>query len=377
VLEQTTVRDMTDEGFEMSTCSLSCWENIIESSPDAIVAIRKGGEIIIFNAAAERLLGYQKSEVIDAMNIVDICPLLTVKTIMRDLRSDDYGGPGVMEKREVPLVDKRGEEIPVSISAAILYEDGREVGSVGFFTDLREKKRLERQLLRSEKLSSLGKLAAGIAHEINQPLTGVLTFSHLLLEAAEVGAVGRKHLELIARETARIKDIVQGILNFSRETPLSMRPMRIENVLDEMLEIVVYQDRFRGIELVRDFGEEVPEVVVDRSRLEQVFINIVFNAIEAMDGTGALTIRTRHRDGRVDVELVDSGPGIPDSIIDRIFDPFFTTKHSAERMGMGLGLAISYGIVKSHGGDLLVSSAPGRGTTFTVRLPAAGPAASG
>jgi PAS domain S-box-containing protein len=145
-------------------------ENIIENSPDATVCIRKGGAIIIFNSAAERLLGYQKEEVVGNMNIVQIYPTGVARKIMKDLKSGDFGGPDILQKRQVSLVDKQGHEIPVYISAAVLYENGIEAGSVGIFTDLREKIKLEKQLLRSEKLSSLGKLSAGIAHEINQPL---------------------------------------------------------------------------------------------------------------------------------------------------------------------------------------------------------------
>ncbi len=189
-------------------------ENIIENSPDAIVCVRKGGEIIIFNSAAEKLLNYRKSEVIGKMNIGKVYPPEVAKQIMRDLRSSDYGGAGFVQKREVNLLDRHGNAIPVYISAAIIYEEGREAGSMGVFTDLRERKELEKQLLRSEKLSSLGKLSAGIAHEINQPLTGVLTFAHLLKKKFQDDEETRRDLEVIIRETTRIKGIVQGVSGF-------------------------------------------------------------------------------------------------------------------------------------------------------------------
>ncbi len=169
-------------------------ENIIENSPDSIVCVKKGGEIVIFNSVAEKLLGYQKNNVIGKMNIVQLYPPGVAKQIMKDIRSKEFGGPGILQKREVNLLDKDSQAIPVYISASILYEDGMEAGSVGIFTDLREKRKLEKQLLRSEKLSSLGKLSAGIAHEINQPLTGVLTFGHLLLKKFKNEEVTRKDL---------------------------------------------------------------------------------------------------------------------------------------------------------------------------------------
>jgi two-component system, NtrC family, sensor kinase len=344
-------------------------ENIIENCPDALVCIRKGGEIIIFNSAAEKLLGYKKHEVIGKMNIVSIYPPGGAKQIMKLMRSKDPGGPGILQKREAALIDKWGREIPVSISAAILYDSGQESGSVGVFTDIREKLKLEKQLLRSEKLSSLGKLSAGIAHEINQPLTGVLTFAHLLLRKYKADERTRKDLETIVRETTRIRGIVQGILDFARETRMQKKPYRIEKVLDQTLEIIIHQQRFFGISLEKDYDPSIPEIVVDSNLMEQVFMNIILNALDAMNGTGTLRVTTRLRDQWAEVSFQDSGHGMPEEVLDKIFDPFFTTKDSTEGMGMGLGLAVSYGIVRSHNGDIQVTSKPGEGTTFTLRLP--------
>jgi PAS domain S-box-containing protein len=344
-------------------------ENLIENSPDAIVGVRKGGQIVIFNSASERLLGYRKDEVIGKMNIVDAYRPGVAKQIMKDLRSNDFGGRGVLQKRELILLAKDGEEIPVYISAAILYDEGKEAGSVGIFTDLREKQQLEQQLMRSEKLSSLGKLAAGIAHEINQPLTGVLTFAHLLLRKFKEEPKTRKDLEIIVRETTRIKGIVQGILDFAREMPMQKQSRKIEEILDQTLEIIIHQQRFFGIDLKKDYEPDVPEVVVDSNLMEQVFMNMILNALDAMHGTGTLTVRIRHKAPWVEVDVEDTGKGMPPEILDKIFDPFFTTKDSTEGMGMGLGLAISYGIVKNHNGDIQVASKEGKGTRFTIRLP--------
>lgn len=344
-------------------------ENIIENSPDAIVCIRKGGEIIIFNSAAERLTGYKKEEVIGKMNIVDLYPPGGARKIMKDLKSSDYGGKDILQKRQVTLIDKQGQEIPVYISAAILYENGIEAGSVGVFTDLREKLKLEKQLLRSEKLSSLGKLSAGIAHEINQPLTGVLTFAHLLLKKFQHDEQTRKDLEIIVRETTRIRGIVQGILDFAREMPMQKKPRIIHEILNQTLQIIIHQQRFFGISLVKDYAPDMGPIIVDSNLMEQVFMNIILNALDAMHGSGTLTIRTRDLSDSIEIDFQDTGVGMPEEIIDKIFDPFFTTKDSTEGMGMGLGLAVSYGIVKNHNGDISVTSTEGVGTTFTIRLP--------
>ncbi len=344
-------------------------ENLIENSPDAIVCVKKGGDIIIFNSAAEKLLGYSKREVLGKMNIVDVYQPGDAKQVMKDLRSDDYGGKGIRQKREMVVLNKQGEKIPVYLSASILYERGQEAGSVGIFTDLRRRKIMEAELLQREKLASLGKLAAGIAHEINQPLTGVLTFASLLLKKHKDDAQTSKDLEVIVRETTRIRRIVQGVLDFARETPVQKKPNRIEKVLDQTLQIVQHQERFFGIELKKEYAPDVPDVVMDAGQMEQVVLNIVLNAAAAMNRSGTLTIRTRKAGDWVEVDFQDTGPGMPQAIVDRIFDPFFTTKDSSEGSSMGLGLAISYGIVKNHKGEILVKSKQGEGSTFTIKLP--------
>ena len=345
-------------------------ENIIENSPDAIVSIRKGGEILIFNSAAEALLGCAKRQVIGKMNIVDVYAPGEAKKVMHALKSRAHGGYGRLEKRETILRDINGNDIPVYISASLLYEEGVETGSVGIFTDRRQFIYLERQLLRSEKLASLGKLAAGIAHEINQPLTGVLTFASLLLRKFQNDEPTRKDLEIVVRETTRIRGIVQGVLDFARERPMKRAACKIEDIIDQTLGIVVHQKTFFGITVNKEYDSTVPELVIDSNLFEQVFLNIILNAANAMKSNGSLTIKTRLMDdGNVEVEFSDTGCGMPEELIDRIFDPFFTTKDSTEGMGMGLGLAISYGIVRNHNGDIQVRSKVGEGSTFLSGCP--------
>ena len=349
--------------------TLQLRDNLIENSPSATIYVRKGGEIAIFNTAAERLTGYRKEDVIGTMNIRKLYKAGEAEQIMKELKSSNFGGPGIRQRREMVILDKDKNEIPVRLYAALLHEDGQAVGSVGIITDQRERRALERQLLRSEKLASLGKLAAGIAHEINQPLTGVLTFAHLLKKKFQDDEPTRQDLEVIVRETTRIRGIVQGVLDFARETPMRKESRRIEQVLDQTLEIIVHQQKFFGIALNKEYDSSIPEVVIDSNLMEQVFMNIILNAVDAMKGSGTLTVRTRNADGWLEVDFIDSGCGMPEEILDKIFDPFFTTKDSTEGMGMGLGLAVSYGIVKNHNGDISVISKLGSGTIFTVRLP--------
>jgi signal transduction histidine kinase len=144
---------------------------------------------------------------------------------------------------------------------------------------------------------------------------------------------------------------------------------QIEEVLDQTLEIIVHQQRFFGVNLVKEYGESVPPVTVDSSLMEQVFMNIILNGVDAMKGAGTLTLRTRVVDNWVEIDIEDTGVGMPEKILDKIFDPFFTTKDSTEGLGMGLGLAVTYGIIQNHNGDIVVKSKEGVGTTFTIRLP--------
>jgi two-component system NtrC family sensor kinase len=232
------------------------------------------------------------------------------------------------------------------------------------------------QLVRTEKLSSLGKLSASIAHEINNPLAGILTFAKLVSRILAEGApddsrraVLQRHLALIERETQRCSAIVKNLLDFARERPLQQKLLDVRAPMDEALSLVENQFKTQGIRIERDL-ENVPLVVADFGQLRQAFVNIAMNACEAMGHDGTLRVATREQAGLVEIALTDTGPGIPKERLEHIFDPFFTTKDK----GTGLGLSVVYGVVQKHEGTISVESEPGRGTTFTIRLPV--PAAS-
>jgi two-component system NtrC family sensor kinase len=227
------------------------------------------------------------------------------------------------------------------------------------------------QLVRTEKLSSLGKLSASIAHEINNPLAGILTFAKLVARTLGEGPLDdarrvglQKHLALIERETQRCSAIVKNLLDFARERPLQQKLLDPRAPLEEALSLVDNQLRTMGVAIERAL-EPVPLVVADFGQLRQAFVNIAMNAGEAMGRGGKLRVASREREGVVEIALADDGPGIPAERLARIFDPFFTTKEK----GTGLGLSVVYGIVEKHEGTIAVDSAVGRGTTFTIRLP--------
>jgi len=223
------------------------------------------------------------------------------------------------------------------------------------------------QLVEAEKLASIGKLAAGIAHEINNPLTSVLTFSNLMLEQCPPDDPRYEKLKLMARETDRARTIVRQLLNFGRESVIKPVKININQPVTEIIDSLVAQEAFKDIALSVNLDDGLPEVYADPAQVGQVVLNILLNAIHAITPPGKITVMTRRAGKNVEIIFVDTGKGIPEEYIYKIFDPFFTTKDATK--GTGLGLAVSYGIIKKHGGDIAVASTVGKGTTFTVRMP--------
>lgn len=228
------------------------------------------------------------------------------------------------------------------------------------------------QLSHSEKLASVGRLAAGVAHEINNPLTGVLTFSKLLLEDDAIPSEAREDLKVIVDETTRCREIVKNLLDFARETTPEISLVNINGVIEKVLEIVRYQSLFQNITIKEQFNPELPAIPIDPNQIQQVIMNLVLNAAEAMPDSGTLTISTNYGADRhfIKISVKDTGTGIAKEDIERIFDPFFTTKEHDK--GTGLGLSVSYGIVQKHKGNITVTSQVGRGSTFEVNLPVEG-----
>ena len=232
----------------------------------------------------------------------------------------------------------------------------------------KELREAQAQLIQTEKMSSLGRLAAGVAHEINNPLTGVMTFSHLLLKNAKDEAT-RKDLEIIVRETTRCKKIIKGVLDFARETPPQRKLCQVNDIIGRTLAILEPQSLFHNIQIERNLYDKLPQIWIDENQMEQVFMNIVLNAAEAMKGEGRFSISSslNKKGDFVEVCMEDTGMGISKEHLSKIFDPFFTTKDPQK--GTGLGLSVSYGIVQKHKGDILVESEVGKGTIFIIKLP--------
>ena len=231
------------------------------------------------------------------------------------------------------------------------------------------------QVRRSEQLASVGRLAAGVAHEINNPLTGVLAFADMLRTKENMDGQDREDLEVIIRETKRVREIVRGLLDFARETPSIKAPLDLDELIRRTTRLLGRREAFQKIYIVEDLADDLPLVEGDQNRLQQVILNLSLNACEAMPEGGTLMIRTLAENRTAVVKVSDTGCGIERQHLDRVFEPFFTTKPVGG--GTGLGLSVSYGIVHQHGGTIKVESAVRMGTTFTITLPAMPSAADG
>jgi len=232
-------------------------------------------------------------------------------------------------------------------------------------------KKTQQQLIQAERLASIGELAAGVAHELNNPLGGVLIFSSLLLERKNISDPEYRDLKKIIEETERCRKIVLGLLDFSRQSRLQAAITDVNKILISTLSLIEQQVIFQNIKIIKNLNPNVDKVFVDVGQIQQIFLNIIFNAAEAMDGRGTLIVKTGFSPDKkyVLAGFKDTGPGIATEMLDKIFDPFFTTKPPGK--GTGLGLSISYGIIKKHKGDILVESTVGKGTKFTIKLPTA------
>jgi len=240
---------------------------------------------------------------------------------------------------------------------------------------LRERdKQSEIKLLQSEKQASIGKLAGGVAHEINNPLTGIFTFTHMLLRRKDLAPEIRSDLETVAQETERVRRIVKGLLDFSRQTELDREQTDVNRLVRYVLSLVENQSLIKGISISFEGGEGLPMLTLDRNQMQSVLLNIIINALDATEPGGSITLSTdigvsASKPGQKGIQIVctDTGCGIATENLDKLFDPFFTTKEIGQ--GTGLGLSVSYGIVEHHGGTIWVQSKVGRGSTFTVWLP--------
>ncbi len=269
---------------------------------------------------------------------------------------------------EITIMRKDGAEVPVEVTYAYSSYKGKPA-NVGYIRDISERRKMEEQLIVTDRLASIGELASGVAHELNNPLTGIIGFSELLLKK-NIAEEIKEDLEVINREAQRTAQIVRNLLTFARRHETTKEPVDINQAIQSVLDLRAYEQKVHDIEVVASFDPNLPKITADLFRLQQVFVNIIINAEHFMTethGRGTLTITTESDGDIIRASFADDGPGIRKENLRHLFDPFFTTKEVGK--GTGLGLSICHGIVTEHGGKIYAESALKKGATFILELP--------
>jgi PAS domain S-box-containing protein len=351
-------------------------EKIIHGSPVAIVVADAYDNILLMNPAAEDLFEYSNRKAVTTISLDQLSPPGKASELKHQLRDKNLGGKGRLLSTKTTILNAKAEEIPVELNASILYEDGEELATVSIYKDLRPMmaiqetlKKVNAQIVQSEKMASLGRLAAGVAHEINNPLTGILLYANIVKDDLDENDPHRKELDFIVEDAERCSDIVNNLLTYSRQTHAVKKLQSINTLVEESLTLIRDQKLFMNIELLKLLSEEDLYVKIDKTQMNQVIINLVMNAVDAMEKKGTLTLRTYgdKKRNKVFLEISDTGSGIPEENIHKVFDPFFTTKGQGQ--GTGLGLSTVYGIVKENRGNISIKDTGPHGTTFLLKFP--------
>jgi len=339
-------------------------ENIVESLNVGVLAVDFGGAVESWNTQLERMIGVPRQEAV-GRKLEDVLPSdLFVEIAARS------GEDRVSSLYKFHMRNRAGQNLVVNVSIApLLGKSGDRIGRLILFDDVTQRMHLEEQVFQNEKLTSLGLLAAGVAHEVNTPLAVISNYIQMLAKQLPNGDPRHQIIEKVVKQTFRASEMVNNLLNFSRTGATDFAEVDLNAVVDEALTLVAHPFRTAQVEVKRNLQQELPPVLGSTNKLQQVFLNLFLNARDAMPSGGMVEIRTAAHNGSVEVEITDTGSGIPRESLNRIFDPFFTTKGSGR--GTGLGLSVSYGIVKEHAGKVDVRSTPGKGTSFRLEFPAA------
>jgi len=338
---------------------------LIHTCMDGIVAHDVEGVIRTLNETAAHILGYEPEEVLGKMNIRELYGPGQLQEIDAKIHNPGYGGAGILENYETWMRPKDGALVPIWLSARVLYENDREIGMIGHFKDLRERKRMEEELLRSERLAVLGKMAAHISHEIKNPLMLIGGFARQVLkDVAQDPQKNLEKLQIIVDEVHRLEDFLVEVGSYAKFSEPQKRPGDLNALIQETCQRLEPSLRESNIELVLKLDPDLPEMQFDPGHMRQVLLNIAKNGIEAMEAGGTLTITTGRQVGRIFVQICDTGAGIPQEVKDKIFQPFFSSKPK----GSGLGLAISQKIIEAHQGEIAIESEPQKGTRVTIFL---------
>jgi two-component system, NtrC family, sensor histidine kinase HydH len=335
-------------------------ENVVESMADGLVSIDREGRIVTLNRQAGEILGSGR-ERLEGKTIASVLG----EGIGRIL--DSVEGQALVRDRELEIHRDKEGRIPLSLSVAPLRDEkGQEMGSVLLIKDLREIRDLQEKVHRSERLASLGRLAAGVAHEIRNPLSSIKGFAQYFVKRFHGQPEEQGYASVMVREVDRLNRVITDLLDFAGPKEPHREPHSLEAIAEQALKLLAPDLEARKVAVVKDYEPGLPAVPVDRDRISQVFINLLLNALESREEGGEIRLGL-HRCGppvAVEISITDTGVGIPEGDLEKVFEPFFSRK----KKGTGLGLAIVHQIVESHRGDIRVESQPGKGTTFRIRL---------
>jgi PAS domain S-box-containing protein len=345
------------------------YKKLVEATSDMIWESDEKGVFTFVSPRIKDILGYKVGEVVGKKRTLDLAPEEEKRKWLgrfKEVNANREPFSGF----EITHLHKNGNLILLETSGIPFFDSaGNFKGFAGINKDITERKRIQEQLVIADRLASVGELASGIAHELNNPLTGVIGFAQIALDK-DIPDYVREDVQIVYSEAQRAAQVVKNLLTFARKHPLAKQLMSINSIIEKVLELRAYEQKVNNIQVNTHFAPELPEVMADYFQLQQVFLNIVINAeyfmIEAHNG-GNLTITTEMAEDTIRASFADDGPGIAEENLGHLFDPFFTTKEVGS--GTGLGLSICHGIVAEHGGRIYAESEPGKGATFIVELP--------
>jgi two-component system cell cycle sensor histidine kinase/response regulator CckA len=369
-------RDVTERNWTGATLVQSerHARAILEAVSEAILLINEAGAIVSLNRRAEEMFGYARESLLGRP--LEMLLPERLRATHAGHRAAYFQDPHVRPMGQgLDLLARRkdGTEFPVEISLSYVRSD-EGVQALAFVTEITQRRAMERATRQAERLAALGRLSAGIAHEVNNPIGIILSRIEIMLLDAQAQPLPGKvadDLRVLHRHAQRVAGIAHGLLSFARESSGTRRPVDLNDVVEETLLLVEKEARAAGIAIRRALAPDVPPVLADGSALQQVLLNLITNAREALGPGGEITLETTavaDRPGAARLVVRDTGAGIPPDVLPKIFDPFFTTKSE----GTGLGLSISYGIVREHNATIDVESRPGEGTTFVLMFPSMG-----
>ena len=366
------LEQLVERRTEALVISEQKYRRIFEVSKDMILVTRTDGHIININPAGKQLVGLPTADetAIERRFFQDYLSGADDWNIINQHIEDR----GFISSEEFDLLLEEGHQRRVLLSGSLAKNPSEEGETIHFLIkDIEQRRLMQKQMAQADKLASIGELSSGIAHEINNPLGIILGYTQLLLRGEDPQSARSEDLKTIEKHVQSCKAIVEDLLNFARTSRSRKERLNIHPIIEDVIGFVRHHSNLENIQIETRLSPNVPPVLIDEKKIKQVLINLLMNAIHAVTPTGTISIATgfKEKTGRIIVEVTDNGHGIAKENLSRIFDPFFTTKPTGE--GTGLGLSVSYGIVKGHGGNITVKSVPGQGATFMLTLPATPP----